>query len=521
MQFTSDTPATTIWARASDVAGHDSVPVSTTLKIDLTPPNSQGLGNCGSGGVCSGGAFERTSGLAGMEIQVGGGSWTSASVLGAVGEVPTPWAYAALLDVGHGYHIFYARGADGAGHVEASHKIAERIWYPTASPDLSASSIAFEPAIARPGQTVTATLTVRNSGFQEGYVAIKATLPSGLTPAEGALTTPDDSIVYDPATGVITWPEQLLWPGEFWRTQFQAVVADGLGASTLTAKLDVHASWPNIDLLDPQEQQQFRDYEVSATASADLRVDPQLPPGQDVTAPSVRLTIRDEGAVAGAKVDLALQADADALWMYLREWTLDPESGAWTVARDSGWIPYAPSLTWELSDLAGVRYLGAWVRDAAGNGSTLDEASLDFTNRLIEDDLAAGQRRQYRFPLEYGVAVYNLLIASGQADLYAWLPPQSGPPAYVAEGSGLVKTLGFRILLEGLYLLEADAVTDSTYTLLDATGSAAGEATTPSGTSQVAAPPENPLTHTTPLTAGEGVAPVLDLKPIYLPLIFR
>jgi hypothetical protein len=234
--------------------------------------------------------------------------------------------------------------------------------------------------------------------------------------------------------------------------------------------------------------------------------------------------IRDEGGAAGARVDLALEADSEALWMYLREWTLDPNpksEAPWTVARNSGWISYAPSLAWELSDGGGVKYLGAWVRDAAGNVSSLDEASLDFTNRLIEDDLAAEQRRQYRFPLENGMAVYNLLVTSGQADLYAWLPGQSGPPAYVAEGSGLVKTLGFRILLEGLHLLEAAAATDSTYTLLDATGSAAAQATVPSGTSQVAAPPDNPLTHTTPLTAGAGAAPELILKPIYFPIMYH
>jgi len=182
LSFTNDTPETTIFARASDGAGHVSEPVSTTLKIDLSAPDSDSSDDC-EAGVCNGGVWERTSGLAGMEIQVDGGSWTSASILGEA--LPTLWAYAALLDVGSGYHIVYGRAADGAGHVEAPHLIAERIWYPWASPDLSASSLAFEPAVARPGETVTATLTVRNGGFQEGYVAIQATLPAGLAPAGG------------------------------------------------------------------------------------------------------------------------------------------------------------------------------------------------------------------------------------------------------------------------------------------------------------------------------------------------
>ena len=85
----------------------------------------------------------------------------------------------------------------------------------------------------------------------------------------------------------------------------------------------------------------------------------------------------------------------------------------------------------------------------------------------------------------------------------------------------MVKTLGFQVALEGLYLLEASAVTDSTYTLLDAMASSAGGATTSSGTSQVAAAPDQPLTLSTPLTAGAGAAPELVLKPIYLPIMYR
>ena len=526
LHFTSDTPATTIRARASDAVGHASEPVSATLKVDLTPPDSKGLAGCDPGGVCAGGIYERTSRIAGMEIKIDGGSWTSVSALGAweqaPGGPPTPWAYAALLDVGNGHHIIYGRAADGAGHLEAAHKIKEVTWFPAAPPDLSQSSIAIEPATARPGAVVTVTLVVRNGGFEEAYVATKAKLPAGLAPAEGALATLDHSITYDPATGVITWPVELLWPGEHLQFQFQAVVAGGLAPSTLTARLDAHGSWPNIDLLSPDEQKKFRDYEDDVTASAALKVDPQLPAGRDVTAPRVRLTIRDGNRSAPTKVDLALSADADARLMYVREWTLDPASGAWTIARSSGWQPYEPSLLWTLSDGGGVKYLGAWVADAARNVSRLDEGSLAFTNRLIEDNLLAAQRRQYRFAFDEGLEVFNLLTTSGQADLYAWLPGQGGSPAYTAEGSDYLKALGIPIVLEGLYQLETVAGQDTAYTLIYATPPKdASAASATNGARQAAAPPERPLTMTTPLTAGAGAAPELVLKPVYLPIIFR
>ncbi|MBU1880235.1 MAG: discoidin domain-containing protein, partial [Chloroflexi bacterium] len=39
--YTTDTPTTTVWARATDAVGHTSEPVSTTFKLDVTPPSSE------------------------------------------------------------------------------------------------------------------------------------------------------------------------------------------------------------------------------------------------------------------------------------------------------------------------------------------------------------------------------------------------------------------------------------------------------------------------------------------------
>ncbi|MFX1411599.1 MAG: LamG-like jellyroll fold domain-containing protein, partial [Promethearchaeota archaeon] len=41
LSFPTDTPTTTLWARATDVAGHVSTPVSATFKVDVTPPSSK------------------------------------------------------------------------------------------------------------------------------------------------------------------------------------------------------------------------------------------------------------------------------------------------------------------------------------------------------------------------------------------------------------------------------------------------------------------------------------------------
>lgn len=49
LPFTADTASTTVWARATDGAGHTSTPVSTTFKIDMTPPTSRVSGGEGPG----------------------------------------------------------------------------------------------------------------------------------------------------------------------------------------------------------------------------------------------------------------------------------------------------------------------------------------------------------------------------------------------------------------------------------------------------------------------------------------
>jgi hypothetical protein len=523
LHFDADTAATTLRARATDAAGRVSEPVSTTLSIDMTPPSSKHPSACAPGMICSGGIYEGLSRIAGMEIQIDDDSWTSVSSLGQwqAGGLTSPWVYAALLEVGNGHHIVRGRAADGAGNIEAATVIKEVTFIPTASPDLSASRITVEPPIARPGETVTVTVDLRNGGFQEAYVAAAVTLPAGVTPAPGALATLDGSIPYDPATGVITWPLELIWPGEHHQRQFQAIVAPGTTAGALAARLDALGSWPNIDMVSAEEQAQFRAREDTVTATAPLTVDPALAASRDVTAPHARLTLpAAEQLSAPGQSRLSLWASADARQMYLREWTLDPATGAWSTVRDSGWLPYAPSTLWALSEGAGVHYVGAWVADGAGNISPLTEETLTYANRLAPDTLGAGQRRQYRFPFEQAEQVFNVLTAAGQADLYVWLPGHGHTPDYVAEGPDALKALWFPIILPGAHQLEVMAVGDTAYTLFHATAAPAEGAAATAPAPQSAAP-ERPLTMTTPLTAGLTAAPPLDRTPIYLPMIAR
>ena len=312
----------------------------------------------------------------------------------------------------------------------------------------------------------------------------------------------------------------ILWPGQSYLFNFRAIVAEGQAAGTLTAHLDAHAFWPNSGLLPPDNAVEFTSRESTVAASADLTVDPLLSLDRDVAAPHATLRIGGNEIAAGDSVELTLEADADTQWVYVREWTLDPVAGTWIIARNSGWFPYAPLLTWNLSAGAGVKYLGVWVADVAGNVSRLDEASLAFTNRLVDDNLLTGQRRQYRFTLDAGLAVYNLFANSGQADLYAWMPKIVQYPSYVGVGSATLKAVGFQIESSGVHLVEAVAGEDTAYSLLVAAQpdqAAAQEVSSPT------ALPNHPLTVSTPLTGGATEAPdfVVEWQSIYLPIIAR
>lgn len=540
LEFTSDTPEMTISVRATDAVGHVSEPVSTTIKVDLTPPDSHVTGTGCIWGVCfaqvvtdaqgnehlgmAGQIHEAGSGRAGMEIQVNGGNWVGATELGewnpypARPDVTVNWVYTGTQEISHGYHTFNGRAVDGAGHVETPYEIARVIWYPLASPDLSQSDISIEPSAAKPGDPVTVTINVRNGGRQEAWVAINATLPPGLVPAPGALIRVDGETEYNPATGVISWPKALLWPGQAHHLQFRAVVAPGMPAGLLTAKLDVHGAWPNTEQLAPAMQQKFKDHEVSATAAAGVMVTPNLPATRDVTAPHVQLFVNGGEVPGSDTASLELHADADVTLMYLREWELNPATGAWTIAASSGWTPYASSVNWALSDAAGVKYIGVWVADGAGNVSRLDEGSLAFTNHLTNDRLLAGERRQYRFTLTAGLAAFNLLAQNGQADLFAWLPASGQYPSYVGVGSPMLKAVGFSVTQPGMHLVEAMAVQNTVYSLLPAYGPAPAAA---GGVDSSAALPNRPLAVTTPLTGGAGAAPLLEQSFTYLPLIRR
>ena len=353
LQFSSDTASTTVYARARDAVGHVSEPVTKTFKIDRTPPDSHVAGGVGPGVwvaglmpdvagndqlVLAGSIADNLSGRGGMVLRHEGTYWNAAGEIGSWSLPTNPsieanWVYTTTNDLGAGYHIFKGRAIDEAGNQEAEYEIGRVKWFPKASPDLRGSAVEPMQTTARPGDEIVFSLVARNTGFQEAYVSVTGALPLGLEPVLDRLPP---AVVYDAATRTLTWPSRLLWPGWSEPHLFVAKVDAGLGATSLEVKGTFNASWPNTDLLPADERKLFEDREQTVVATKSVAVNPGLPAGADLIPPwsSILLPPGPHSRIAGAEVSLSIHAAPDAERMYLREWTLDPVTGHWIVARE-------------------------------------------------------------------------------------------------------------------------------------------------------------------------------------------
>ncbi len=546
LQFDAETPGTTIYARARDAAGNVSDPVSTSLKIDRTAPNSHISGGAGPGAwiagivtneagneelVLAGDMTDGLSGRHGLDLIVDGQDLTGPTAVGSWHpfadrpQIEVNWYYTATTRIGAGYHIFTGRAFDEAGNRESEYEIARVLWPPRATPDIAGSSLAVDPAVSRPGGEIVFTLEARNAGPQEAHVTASDTLPVGLEPILDRLPS---EVVYDAATRTLTWPARLLWPGQWERRSFLARVDAGLSATVLENRATFHAFWPNTDLLPAADRQKFLNQEQTVVAKTAVTVNPDLPLGADVAAPWAILAQPLYQQVHGAGVALHIVAPADVSKMYLREWTLDPLTGAWIVRQNRGWIDYSSPYSWTLSSGQGVKYIGVWLKDRAGNVSTLSEHSLMFTNRADAGQaLANGERIQYRgvlFGGEWMQGYFKTL--SGDPDLYLWQPRNVFWPDYqVVEtvAPGETETFSRQFGLEpGRMLVEVQGVGASAYevTMSSAHGPLA-EAT--AARVPAAAPakprPAHPLTVSDPLSARQ-IGPAVT-NPVYLPMVFR
>jgi uncharacterized repeat protein (TIGR01451 family) len=357
--FVTDTLTTTLWARATDDVGHTSDPVSTTIKLDLTPPSlldrdgyrlsyaSVITDDVGNAQLVLGGALSDTlSGRLMTEIKLGDtGLWRPVS---AVGEFPMPpdnelpttmttlnWIYTPTFEA-RGAWTIWGRGTDRAGNTTEPFDIAGFYWEPDDAPDLVESLVSVAPGEVYPGDVATFTLGVRNTGYQESKIVLTNTLPAELTVLTDTISGEGQ---YDAGTGVITWSLDAVWPGETRYLFFSAQVDAGLALTeplTLENQLDVLGYWVWED---PYGVMPDEPPAHSAVATTTLTVLTGTTTAQATQNPPTTwaAAVLEGEVVDNQQVTLFVDASPDAEFIYVKEWVWDTISDTWTLAQESGW----------------------------------------------------------------------------------------------------------------------------------------------------------------------------------------
>jgi hypothetical protein len=121
--------------------------------------------------------------------------------------------------------------------------------------------------------------------------------------------------------------------------------------------------------------------------------------------------------------------------MYVVEREFNTVAGMWVPVQSIGWIGHQTSYPLTLTGSSGMRYVQAWVSDAAGNISSPGGYAVINYNAAPED-IALGQMRVFRYPITLGSsAVVRLDTLSGDADLYVWNPDGTLAGYSVASGT--------------------------------------------------------------------------------------
>jgi hypothetical protein len=219
-----------------------------------------------------------------------------------------------------------------------------------------------------------------------------------------------------------------------------------------------------------------------------------LPPAVDTTPPTIQSFTMDQGAslTQDREVLLNLAATDPAPGsgvhsILYAEYEYSQGAGNWVQVEDSGWLDYASASSnyaWNLLPSAGVKYMQAWVADAAGNVTA--QSARAFINYVPpSESLAAEEARLYRYTLQAGDQVaITLTPQNGDADLYVWLPQEGADPLVSNLEGSAVDSLSFTAAQGGTYQVEVFAFEASVYQLEVAINSGARAQATSSGITQ-------------------------------------
>jgi uncharacterized repeat protein (TIGR01451 family) len=351
-----------------------------------------------------------------------------------------------------------------------------------------------------PQDSLTFTILLYNSSTDTVTADVVDTLPLDLGYLPGTASGGGE---YDAATHSLSWS-----------------AVEVPFASQVLLTFDVEAPSVIAEMIDVVNSAEITTDKNTIETEFEVRLLPQSPTA-DVVFPVVDSVIIDEmDALTSRDVTLYISASDNIGLdkMMIKEWQVGggTEQG-WIETQSSGWIPYDTELEWTLGDKPGVKFIGVWVADAAGNTSFGTREAFDFASYLKPATSFSGEIGIVPYPVYYeaGVDVTATLDWMGDenssAMLLVWFP---GEFDEAADSDS--QEITFTTETAGTYIFAVSVTADVelTYTL----GITPGGGPSALGMESAFTPIETESTDTSPESTYYNLLFAIGLDPISIAL---
>jgi len=298
--------------------------------------------------------------------------------------------------------------------------------------------------ILAPGEMLTYTIWLHNSGTAETVAQVTDRLPAEVNYVIGSAT---HDASYDKNAGILSWSAVTVPVRGNVSLSF-AVTTTGVITPTVITNTAIITADGN-----------------AFERRARVLLVPELPDTDSIPPVVHSLTIDEQDVLTSPTVTLHISAtdNVEVRWMCLREWQWATTPGPrWKVVQSSGWVSYQADYPWTLGGESGAHFVGVWVADGALNRSQLDTRGLDFAS-LLQPGATVPPFGiiPYLVYYEAGMDVTAVLTpTTGDADLYVWYTGALSEPISMAT-----KVVTFTTPSTGTYLFLVDGQPAATYDL--------------------------------------------------------
>lgn len=325
---------------------------------------------------------------------------------------------------------------------------------PPSDPILTGSFKRASQETLSPGEELTYTIGLVNTGGSTATVKVVDPIPAELEYVAGSVTGGGS---YNSETRTLTWEGVEVASRETKSLTFKARPATTVTSVTpVVNRATISSGALSFErsarvMLLPEEDEEERPVD-------------RIPPRVD------RVTIND-GVSTVTERNVTLQIDA---WdnvavtrMMIEEWRITTRPPRWEKVRSSEWVTFARTYDWELGAESGTRLIAVQVQDAAGNTSRMSRNSIATVSLLTPGEVGEKEFMPYMAYFEAGVDVTaTLTTLTGDADLYVWYPGRVWLPNRVSLNPGTATdSVSFRTPRAGVYLFLVYGAEASTYTL--------------------------------------------------------